>query len=51
MNHQHFEFLPLSEADLPRLAEWLARPHLQKWWREGEVSTPDGHAVMMTYNR
>lgn len=32
------EFKPLSEADLPRLADWLSRPHLQKWWRTDEIT-------------
>lgn len=38
MNHQRFEFRPLSDADLPLLADWLARPHLQEWWRDGEIT-------------
>ena len=33
-----FEFRPLTEEDLPLLAEWLSRPHLQEWWREGEIT-------------
>lgn len=36
-----FEFRPLTESDLPRLLEWLSRPHLREWWRE-EVPTMDG---------
>ena len=31
-----FELQPLVEADLPQLCPWLNRPHLHKWWREGE---------------
>lgn len=31
-------FRPLTEADLPMLCDWLNRPHLQTWWREGEVT-------------
>lgn len=34
----HFDFRPLTEKDLPLLREWLNRPHLQEWWRRGEVS-------------
>lgn len=30
-------FRPLREEDLPRLCEWLRRPHLQRWWRQGSV--------------
>lgn len=25
-------FSPLTEADLPMLQTWLARPHVQRWW-------------------
>jgi RimJ/RimL family protein N-acetyltransferase len=28
-------FRKLSEADLPLLAEWLARPHVAEWWGGG----------------
>ena len=31
-------FRPLTETDLPMLREWLERSHLQRWWREGDVS-------------
>ena len=27
-------FEPLCEADLPTLATWLSRPHVERWWRE-----------------
>lgn len=40
MDQHVFEFSPLAESELPLLADWLARPHLQKWWREDEI-TPD----------
>lgn len=33
-----FVFRPLSETDLPLLRDWLARPHLQRWWREADIS-------------
>jgi RimJ/RimL family protein N-acetyltransferase len=29
-----FEFRPLSAADLPRLHEWVRRPHVSQWWNE-----------------
>jgi len=29
-------FRPVTEADLPLLAKWLARPHWQEWWGEPE---------------
>ena len=25
-------FRPLNEADLPKVAEWLSRPHIVEWW-------------------
>ena len=25
-------FGPLTAADLPRLSEWLSRPHIARWW-------------------
>ncbi|MFN7916585.1 MAG: GNAT family N-acetyltransferase [Vicinamibacterales bacterium] len=28
-------FAPLTASDLPRLHEWLQRPHVREWW-EGE---------------
>ena len=27
-----FDFRPLAPADLPVLAEWIARPHVAEWW-------------------
>ena len=27
-------FRPLTEPDLPLLAEWIARPHVARWWYE-----------------
>jgi RimJ/RimL family protein N-acetyltransferase len=38
MNKAPIEFIPLSETDLPLLADWLSRAHLQKWWREDEIT-------------
>jgi aminoglycoside 6'-N-acetyltransferase-1b/aminoglycoside 6'-N-acetyltransferase-2 len=38
MNKATIEFIPLSETDLPLLADWLSLPHLQKWWREDEIT-------------
>ena len=34
----NFQFKPLAEADLPLLRDWLARPHLQRWWREADIT-------------
>lgn len=31
-------FRPLVDPDLPMLCDWLNRPHLQVWWREGLVT-------------
>jgi aminoglycoside 6'-N-acetyltransferase len=27
-----YRFRPLNESDLPRIAEWLASPHVAAWW-------------------
>ena len=29
-----FSFEPLRATDLPRLATWLSRSHVERWWRE-----------------
>jgi RimJ/RimL family protein N-acetyltransferase len=29
-------FRPLQRDELPLLHEWLARPHVARWWNEGE---------------
>jgi aminoglycoside 6'-N-acetyltransferase len=28
----NFDFAPLTRADFPLLARWLARPHVRAWW-------------------
>lgn len=30
-------FRPVTAADLPLLADWIARPHWQDWWGEPEA--------------
>ncbi len=32
MSDARFVFRPLEADDMPRLAEWLARPHVAEWW-------------------
>src|ERR1043166_110532 len=32
MRHHEFEFLRLTDADIPMLREWLARPHVAEVW-------------------
>ena len=32
MTSARFVFRPLETDDLPRLAEWLTRPHVAEWW-------------------
>ncbi len=35
-------FEPLGETDLPKLATWLSRPHVERWWREpSDLATVD----------
>ena len=29
-----YEFRPLTQADLPLVARWLAEPHVARWWGE-----------------
>jgi aminoglycoside 6'-N-acetyltransferase len=37
-------FRPLLEDDLPRLHEWLGRPHVRRWWRDpGTVEETAAH--------
>ena len=35
------ELRPLSAADLPVVATWLARPHLAEWW-DGPIALESG---------
>jgi RimJ/RimL family protein N-acetyltransferase len=30
-------FEPVRAADLPLVHQWLRRPHVEQWWREGET--------------
>ncbi|NBD07923.1 GNAT family N-acetyltransferase [Corallococcus sp. c25j21] len=32
LTEPRFTYLRLTQADLPMLAEWLARPHVAEWW-------------------
>ncbi len=34
-------FRPLTRADLPMLAEWLAQPHVQRWWEHDPAAVDD----------
>jgi RimJ/RimL family protein N-acetyltransferase len=40
MQSPAFEFRPLTADDIPRLWNWLNRPHVAQWWR-GEQSLDD----------
>ena len=35
------EFRPLSAADLPLIATWVARPHVAEWW-DGPIALDHG---------
>ena len=37
MADAHISFRPVARADLPLLAEWLARPHWREWWGDAET--------------
>lgn len=32
MPTNRYQFRPMSDADLPLVKEWLARPHVAEWW-------------------
>jgi aminoglycoside 6'-N-acetyltransferase len=32
-----YDFRPLTEADLPLVAGWLAEPHVAEWWDDPEA--------------
>lgn len=38
-------FRPVRRADLPLLARWLARPHVERWWPDpvGALATIERH--------
>ncbi|MBD9374428.1 GNAT family N-acetyltransferase [Rhizobium sp. ARZ01] len=40
-----FSFRPVTEADLPLLGDWLAEPHVRRWWGEPEAEMAEirGH--------
>ena len=42
-------FRPVTAADLPMLAEWIARPHWQEWW--GGPEEEIGHIRDMVEGR
>ena len=37
MTGDRYSFRPVTEADLPMLAAWLAEPHVAEWWDDPEV--------------
>jgi RimJ/RimL family protein N-acetyltransferase len=36
-NLANLHFRSMTAADLPRLREWLGRPHVRRWWDEHET--------------
>src|SRR5438309_10583924 len=37
-----YDFPPLTEADLPRIRQWLLEPHVSRWWADPPRETyPD----------
>jgi aminoglycoside 6'-N-acetyltransferase len=36
-NHR-YGFRPVTEADLPMIAGWLAKPHVAEWWDDPETA-------------
>ena len=43
-------FAPVTAADLPLLAEWLAQPHWQEWW-SADAATELGYIRAMLEGR
>jgi aminoglycoside 6'-N-acetyltransferase len=33
---RHYQFLPMSAADLPLVRGWLAAPHVAQWWGDAD---------------
>jgi aminoglycoside 6'-N-acetyltransferase len=31
-----YAFTPLTKHDLPRVGQWLGRPHVMQWWPDGK---------------
>jgi aminoglycoside 6'-N-acetyltransferase len=49
-----YQFRPMSEADLPLVRDWLARPHVREWWGDPDeqfmlVSGDMTHPAMDQY--
>jgi aminoglycoside 6'-N-acetyltransferase len=42
---RRYGFRPVTEADLPMIAGWLAEPHVAEWWDdpETEIASIKGH--------
>ena len=36
-DRQRYSFRPVTQADLPLLATWLAEPHMAEWWDDPDV--------------
>mgnify|MGYP003577375913 CR=1 FL=1 len=42
----HYRFIPVEPRHLNMISEWLAEPHVAKWWNanpEGEIAEIAGH--------
>ena len=35
-----YHFRPVTDADIPLLRDWRARPHVQQWWGAPELEDP-----------
>src|SRR5260370_39733846 len=40
-----YDFPPLTEADLPRIRQWLLEPHVSRWWADPPRETYPDDAV------
>ena len=41
----HYDFRPVTKADLPTIKTWLAQPHVAEWWNhpEDEIASIEEH--------
>lgn len=47
-----YGFRPMTEADLPLVLDWIARPHVRQWWPEDpEIEAEFRHGLTAPYMR
>lgn len=46
-NSLSFTFRPLTRQDFPLLSEWLARPHVARWWQHDPTTVEEDFGVVV----